>query len=359
MIIKGRSPRMRHVEGCAWLVIWQNQLGHQKSNSNMLTPKKPTRWHANQREFLTRWMESPSPSTIYQHFQLCQPLRKGCHKEQEKRELWQSRSQRWTLFSQTATSSPTAPSLSASNRPKILRAPSHSTKCRETCRWRLKSEWRRVEFLSVAKRDAKMNDIARKLAASGTNQDLSFQEMCKDNLPRKILWPTTRTTRRSRTTSTYLVLTFHISRKSTRICDSQLNRKPEDTKEDLDVNTLIWWMFMTVTLQAAGHLGNDYLENQNSTTNRSQRTVKHLFDVRKKLVRDQKEIQGVSVVDWQQTSWRRTTLLTDLAVQLSTAKNLRILLLSVVHVQNQWKFRKRIEGENRLVYELIHSSVEN
>ena len=113
---------------------------------------------------------------------------------------------------------------------------------------------------------------------------------------------TTRTTRRGGTTSTYLVLTFHISRKSTRICVSQLNRKPEDTKEDLDVNTLIWWMFMTVTLQAAGHLGNDHLENQHSTKNQSQRTVQHLFDVTKKLVRDWKEIQGVSVVDWQQTS---------------------------------------------------------
>ena len=38
------------------------------------------------------------------------------------------------------------------------------------------------------------------------------------------------------------------------------------------------------------------------------------------MFRYQKEIQGISVIDWQQSSWKRTTLLTDRAVQLSTAK---------------------------------------
>ena len=62
------------------------------------------------------------------------------------------------------------------------------------------------------------------------------------------------------------------------------------------------------------------LENLLSTKNQPQRTVKQFFDVTKKLVRDQKEVQGISVVNWQQSSWKRTTLLTDQAVQLSTAK---------------------------------------
>ena len=39
----------------------------------------------------------------------------------------------------------------------------------------------------------------------------------------------------------------------------QLNRKQEDKMEDLDVNTLIWRMLMTVILQAAVLIGNDYL----------------------------------------------------------------------------------------------------
>ena len=57
-----------------------------------------------------------------------------------------------------------------------------------------------------------------------------------------------------------------------------------------------------------------------STKNQPQRTVKQLLHVTKKLVRDRKEIQGIFVINWQQSFWKRTTLLTDRAVELSTAK---------------------------------------
>ena len=72
----------------------------------------------------------------------------------------------------------------------------------------------------------------------------------------------------------------------------KFKRKPQDKMVDsLDVNTLIWRMFMIVTQQAAVHLGIDYLDNLHSTKNQPQRT-----------------------------SGERTTLLTDGAVQPSTAK---------------------------------------
>ena len=48
--------------------------------------------------------------------------------------------------------------------------------------------------------------------------------------------------------------------------------------------------------------------------------MKQLFDVTSKWVREQAEIQGISVIDWQENSWKGTTLLNDRAVQLSTAK---------------------------------------
>ena len=38
-------------------------------------------------------------------------------------------------------------------------------------------------------------------------------------------------------------------------------RKPGDKMEDVDVKTIVWRMFMSVTLRAAIHLGNDYAEN--------------------------------------------------------------------------------------------------
>ena len=62
---------------------------------------------------------------------------------------------------------------------------------------------------------------------------------------------------------------------------------------------------MMVTQQAAVHLGNDNLDNLHSTKNQSQ------------LVSEQTEIQGISLIE---NSLKRTTLLTDRAVQLSTAK---------------------------------------
>ena len=62
-------------------------------------------------------------------------------------------------------------------------------------------------------------------------------------------------------------------------------------------------MVITVTLQAAVHLGSDYLENPHSTKNQPQRTVTQLFDVTKKLVRDQTEVQGISVIKWQQRTF--------------------------------------------------------
>ena len=55
---------------------------------------------------------------------------------------------------------------------------------------------------------------------------------------------------------------------------------------------------MSVTPNVAVHIGNDYLENSHSNQkNQPQRTVKKLFDVTRKLIIDQKEIQGISIID--------------------------------------------------------------
>ena len=89
-------------------------------------------------------------------------------------------------------------------------------------------------------------------------------------------------------------------------------------------------MFMSVTLNAAVHVGKDYLDNLHSSKNQTQRTVKQLFDVTKKLITDQKEIQRFSMIDWHLHSWQRTTLLTDRAGQLSTAKSHVFLRFSIV-----------------------------
>ena len=51
-------------------------------------------------------------------------------------------------------------------------------------------------------------------------------------------------------------------------------RKPRDKMKDIDAKAIIWGMFMSVTLQAAVHLGNDYAENEHSIENQPKRTLK-------------------------------------------------------------------------------------
>ena len=49
-------------------------------------------------------------------------------------------------------------------------------------------------------------------------------------------------------------------------------------------------------------------------------SLKQLFRVAGKLIRDQTEITSIPLIDWQQQMWQRTTMLTDKAVQFATAK---------------------------------------
>ena len=87
--------------------------------------------------------------------------------------------------------------------------------------------------------------------------------------------------------------------------------------------------------RAAVHLGKDYLENAHSIKNQSRRTMKQLLDVTQKLVSEQTQIHGISLIKRQDKSWETTTLLNDRAVQLSTAKQSpRILQFSLVHGKN-------------------------
>ena len=99
-----------------------------------------------------------------------------------------------------------------------------------------------------------------------------------------------------------------------------IGRTSGDDMNDLDVNSLIWEMFLSATLDAAVHLGQGYLDNLHSAENQTQRTIKQLLDVTKKLITDQTEIQSFSKIDRHTDPWQRTTLLTDKAVHLSTAK---------------------------------------
>ena len=77
---------------------------------------------------------------------------------------------------------------------------------------------------------------------------------------------------------------------------------------------------MSVTFQAAVHLGQDYTGNLRSIKNQPLKSVRQLFQTTERLITDQMEITGLSTIDWKQPMWRETTLLCDRAVQIANSK---------------------------------------
>ena len=96
--------------------------------------------------------------------------------------------------------------------------------------------------------------------------------------------------------------------------------KPGDKMENLHVNAAFGGMFVSITLQTAGHLGQDHSESLLSIKNQHKQSLKQLFHATEKLITDQKEITSIPVIDWQQFVWQRATLFTDKAVQFATEK---------------------------------------
>ena len=72
----------------------------------------------------------------------------------------------------------------------------------------------------------------------------------------------------------------------------------------LDLNAAVWAYFMSVTLQAAGHLGTCFSENLRSSRNHSKKSLRQLLQVTRKLITDRTEITGITTIDWQQLMWR-------------------------------------------------------
>ena len=94
------------------------------------------------------------------------------------------------------------------------------------------------------------------------------------------------------------------------------DRKPTDDLKDLDVNTAIWCIFISVTLQAAVHLGRDNSQNPRSIKNQSSKSAGQLFRTTEKLVKEQTEITGLSTINWDQPMCRESSLLCDRAVRI-------------------------------------------
>ena len=68
------------------------------------------------------------------------------------------------------------------------------------------------------------------------------------------------------------------------IVRKKYGRSPTDDLNDFDMHTTVWGIFMNVTLQAAVHLGRDYMETLRFTKNQLLKSVKQVFQVTEKLI---------------------------------------------------------------------------
>ena len=113
-------------------------------------------------------------------------------------------------------------------------------------------------------------------------------------------------------------------------------------------HSIIWGMFMAATMNAATFMGKNFLDNQNSIKNSTDRTLKKMYDTSDKLVSEQEEINGLDNIHWKNPTWKQLSLICDeTVINLQRAKvyvfSDSVLCLGKVHSHPEsnedWKKR--------------------
>ena len=73
-------------------------------------------------------------------------------------------------------------------------------------------------------------------------------------------------------------------------------KRISNVTEDGEKHSMIWGMFMTVTMESAVFMGKNYLNNYQSIANTTDLTLKQMFDISARLVSEQDEISGLNTI---------------------------------------------------------------
>ena len=76
-------------------------------------------------------------------------------------------------------------------------------------------------------------------------------------------------------------------------------------------HSMIWRMFVAVTMQSAVFMGKNYQNNRNFSVNTADLILKQMFDISAKLVSEQDEISGMETIGWENHSWKYMSLIGD------------------------------------------------
>ena len=91
--------------------------------------------------------------------------------------------------------------------------------------------------------------------------------------------------------------------------------------ESGDEHSIIWGMFMATTLNAATFMGKNFSTIQSVVKNHESFTLKQMFDVTAQLVNNQEEINGLDKILYGKNSWTRLSLIDDeIVINLQSTK---------------------------------------
>ena len=68
--------------------------------------------------------------------------------------------------------------------------------------------------------------------------------------------------------------------------------------ENVKKHSMIWGMFMSVTVESAVFMGKNFLNTCQSIVNTTDITLKHMFDISTRLVSEQDEISALETIGW-------------------------------------------------------------
>ena len=88
-------------------------------------------------------------------------------------------------------------------------------------------------------------------------------------------------------------------------------RSSMNIAEDGEKHSVICGMFMSSTLQASVFMVKNYSDNWPSIKHTEDLTMKQMFDISAKLLSEQDEIYGVKTIDWVNSSWKYLSLIGD------------------------------------------------
>ena len=88
-------------------------------------------------------------------------------------------------------------------------------------------------------------------------------------------------------------------------------RSSMNVTENEEKHSMTWGMFMSVTLESVVFMGKNYLNNCQFIANTKDLTLKQMFDIFAILVSEQEEISGMETICWENHSWKYMSLIGD------------------------------------------------